>query len=961
MPHATSKIEAFQDIYADYPSLGFRGEALHSLANLSEKLYICTRTKDDAIAEKMEFRGDGTMVLDAVEEYPRKIGTTVAVMKLLQSIPVRRRDLEQRIKQHRTKLVHLITGYAIFSTGVSINLMDVNGGNVQTVLATASNSAKIQDTVASVLGTKFLATMSTITVDLSQVVGDTKAIAEPTTINSTITGIQWKVEGLVSAAGASREKAKAKEQYFAINRRPVDMPKVARLLNETFRAFGNGDRHPNCVLEFTLPGASYDINLSPDKRQVLLTHETLIYQAVQKAAGELWASQTDGQFQQGLRLSTRLDTAFPNAFDDGNDDDDDDEIGNSSNSRLFHRRYGFVHDPTTAAAKELNDGQRLVEYESLSPARKRRASNCLQDGPHTEQSVVETKKSRVDSLQFERQHPESADIHAKASHSELKRGAHERVSSDTIVVNGTREQLQVDVDMANSTANKVKSPDLSISITPSPVFRVGASVSGRENSCNKQSDDIEHDKLPSASSTAQGLEHSASERWAERCQWQGVQAKFNRSSPEDRNDSKLLSFDRFKAGSAAPSIRAADRNNKQKSVGLERFGFRTFQKDVNDKTTGATLNALTMDPSATRTIAVGEFPASLHEATSTELQPMVASTEQEADSTTLGTTTSSTVWNSFEGTNKVIMATMRDRFLMRDRKRKHNQDTPADIATTSSEFDVSLDAAKTTVSLSKVDFKSMTIVGQFNMGFILTRSQNGNLWILDQHACDEKYTFEKLCNETTIHEQTLIAPMSLELSPSEETCILDHMDIFEKNGFRFSYDETKPPRHRLSLTALPHSGARDGRNAVQYGKDDVKALCSILGSDEDSSAVVESGGTGTDGSGTYGNNAVRRYASGNRSGETADRIIARLPKTIAMFASRACRGSVMIGKALSEKEMDKIVKRLAEIEHPWNCPHGRPTMRHLCDSKPILAADDSRAAEHVAGPTVTLLSQDVDN
>lgn len=124
---------------------------------------------------------------------------------------------------------------------------------------------------------------------------------------------------------------------------------------------------------------------------------------------------------------------------------------------------------------------------------------------------------------------------------------------------------------------------------------------------------------------------------------------------------------------------------------------------------------------------------------------------------------------------------------------------------------------------------------------------------------------------------------------------------------------------------------------------------------------MESGGTGTDGGGMYGNNAVRRSATGNRNGETADCIIARLPKTIAMFASRACRGSVMIGTALSDKEMEKIVRRLAEIAHPWNCPNGRPTMRHLVDLRPMLSADDKHEAEHVAGPTVTLLSQDTEN
>jgi DNA mismatch repair protein PMS2 len=197
---------------------------------------------------------------------------------------------------------------------------------------------------------------------------------------------------------------------------------------------------------------------------------------------------------------------------------------------------------------------------------------------------------------------------------------------------------------------------------------------------------------------------------------------------------------------------------------------------------------------------------------------------------------------------------------------------------------------------------------------------------------------------------------------------MEHLEIFETNGFRFKYDESKAPRHRLSLMALPHSGASDGRKAVQYGVEDVTALCAILGAcyndDMDTQHVLH-GGTGVDGSGVYGNNAVRRYATvGSLSQPYEDQqdgsnMIARLPKTIAMFASRACRTSIMIGKALNDREMEKIVRQLSEIQQPWTCPHGRPTLRHAGNLQNAVANDEKRAAEHIAGPTTTIqFSQD---
>lgn len=50
----------------------------------------------------------------------------------------------------------------------------------------------------------------------------------------------------------------------------------------------------------------------------------------------------------------------------------------------------------------------------------------------------------------------------------------------------------------------------------------------------------------------------------------------------------------------------------------------------------------------------------------------------------------------------------------------------------------------------------------------------------------------------------------------------------------------------------------------------------------------------------------------------------------AVLASKACRTSIMIGRALDARAMGRLVRSLAELESPWNCPHGRPTMRHVC-------------------------------
>lgn len=189
--------------------------------------------------------------------------------------------------------------------------------------------------------------------------------------------------------------------------------------------------------------------------------------------------------------------------------------------------------------------------------------------------------------------------------------------------------------------------------------------------------------------------------------------------------------------------------------------------------------------------------------------------------------------------------------------------------------------------LKKGDFEKMEILGQFNLGFILTRLGN-DLFIIDQHASDEKHTFEKLQQSTKIHQQPLVCPQALELTAIEEMTVLDRISVFEQNGFKFHIDPNAETSHKVRLRAIPFS------KQTQFGAEDVRELVSML---------IDS----------------------------PEKKMIRLPKLMAMYASRACRTSVMIGTALKKDDQVRIVRNLSTLQQPWNCPHGRPTLRHLVD------------------------------
>ena len=66
----------------------------------------------------------------------------------------------------------------------------------------------------------------------------------------------------------------------------------------------------------------------------------------------------------------------------------------------------------------------------------------------------------------------------------------------------------------------------------------------------------------------------------------------------------------------------------------------------------------------------------------------------------------------------------------------------------------------------KSDFARMSVIGQFNLGFIIAQL-GGELFIIDQHAADEKYNFERLQQVTRLNKQPMLQPQRLELTPAE--------------------------------------------------------------------------------------------------------------------------------------------------------------------------------------------------
>lgn len=243
--------------------------------------------------------------------------------------------------------------------------------------------------------------------------------------------------------------------------------------------------------------------------------------------------------------------------------------------------------------------------------------------------------------------------------------------------------------------------------------------------------------------------------------------------------------------------------------------------------------------------------------------------------------------------------------------------------------------------MNKSCFEQMRVIGQFNLGFVIAALRTGaddsgnsagsQLFIVDQHASDEKFRFEGLNRESKIDKQPLVTPLSLQLSPAQEAIVVSNFEVFRLNGFEIKSHSDRPPGRRLSVKALPTC------QGMVFGEKDIHDLIFTLEEGEGGHTLP----TPQEAEGVEGQAGTAAVTSGSRGGlldMTSHRAlwsagsIPRPSKVWQLLACRACRGAIMIGKALRVTEMERILRNLGGLEQPWNCPHGRPTLRHLVDT-----------------------------
>jgi DNA mismatch repair protein MutL len=246
--HATSKIASDADL-TRIATLGFRGEALPSIASVS-RMEILTRAFEEDTGTHIVVEGGE---VKTVEEVGAPIGTTVAVRDLFYNVPARLKFL----KSVPTELGHIIetvTRYAFAYPDVSFRLVHER----QELIFTPGNG-DLLTAAASIWGRETVQGM--VQVDYER------------------DGI--RVWGLIAPPHQTRPTRQ--HQYFFVNLRPVRNKTLTAALDEAYKTLTPEKRYPACILLVGIDPRQVDVNVHPAKIEVRFQREQGVFEAVVNA------------------------------------------------------------------------------------------------------------------------------------------------------------------------------------------------------------------------------------------------------------------------------------------------------------------------------------------------------------------------------------------------------------------------------------------------------------------------------------------------------------------------------------------------------------------------------------------------------------------------------------------------------------------------------------------------------
>jgi len=252
--HATSKLEDARDLFA-IRSLGFRGEAIPSIASVSE-LVLVTREAESETGVRIDSWAGS---IKSVTEVGAPKGTEIAVRRLFFNVPARRKFLKT-VATEFGHVTHLVSNMALARPDVHFTL-DHNGRTVFDLPASSDLGGRLRHALGADAASQMLA-----------VEWDDQGSYRPGKL---------RVHGFVSTPSYTRSSTRGLHVF--VNRRFVRDRIINHAVFESYRSLVPKGRYPLVVLFVDLPAEAVDVNVHPAKHEVRFQDQPVVHDAVTEA------------------------------------------------------------------------------------------------------------------------------------------------------------------------------------------------------------------------------------------------------------------------------------------------------------------------------------------------------------------------------------------------------------------------------------------------------------------------------------------------------------------------------------------------------------------------------------------------------------------------------------------------------------------------------------------------------
>ena len=276
--HGTSKISSIEDIFS-ITSLGFRGEAVPSIAAVSE-LVMTTRMNDTDLAFRMVLSGGS---VEEEEHTGASVGTTMEVRNLFFNTPARKKFMKSE-RTESSKISDIITKLALTRPDVAFTFIN----NGRTVLQTGGTGDDLE-TIAAIYGAAVAKEVFPVTYENE---------------NLTIHGYVGKPSLLKSTRAW---------QTCIVNRRVIHNAVVFKAIENAYHAMLPKSGYPFALLYVETDPATIDVNVHPAKTEIKFADEQQMYRAVYHCIiTALMSREKPEQIATPVNLSTRqIEKAVP--------------------------------------------------------------------------------------------------------------------------------------------------------------------------------------------------------------------------------------------------------------------------------------------------------------------------------------------------------------------------------------------------------------------------------------------------------------------------------------------------------------------------------------------------------------------------------------------------------------------------------------------------------------------------